>query len=92
MHKNVDMNDLVVITDQVNLAAYIESETIDGKEVRNVILRIYDADEHDYDKNRFSYAIRLGPFFSPKVLEHFDENGKLRPRKNVDSEQKGADD
>ena len=60
---------LIEITDKVLLKAYIDPPHGDRK-FNNIVLRLTVDDKCDV-------ALGLGPMISPKVLEHFTEDGEL---------------
>ncbi|HUS48755.1 MAG TPA: hypothetical protein VMZ91_01190 [Candidatus Paceibacterota bacterium] len=68
--EEVSNDDLLEITDQVNLAAYLEKD--ENGNFKDIILRVYK--ENVYE----GLAINIGTILSPKILKYFDENGKFQ--------------
>ena len=68
--EEVPEENLLNITDQVDLEAYLEKNK-DG-EYDNIILRIYKEGVHE------GLFLDIGPLMSPKILKFFDKNGKFK--------------
>ena len=68
--EDVNSDDLLEITDQVNLAAYLEKD--ENGNFKDIILRVYKEDIYE------GLAINIGTLLSPKMLKYFDEDGKFK--------------